>query len=134
MRHPTISKPVKFAAAAVGLSLALAACGGSGDAATTTAASAATTTTTATATTVAQTETTAAQAVAKVNANTASTDEIVAALQAAGVGNADRWAREVVEYRPYDTSDPDLTHLRDELAKYNPAAGVVDEIVSALEL
>jgi ABC-type enterochelin transport system substrate-binding protein len=68
----------------------------------------------------------------KVSANTASVDEIAAALEAAGVDNADRWAREVAEYRPYATDDPDLTHLRDELAKYNPASGVVDSIVSVL--
>jgi hypothetical protein len=39
---------------------------------------------------------------------------------------------EVAEYRPYGTDDPGFTHLRDELAKYNPASGVVDSIVSVL--
>jgi hypothetical protein len=67
----------------------------------------------------------------KVSANTASVGEIAAALEAAGVDNAERWAREVEEYRPYD-DDPDLPKLRDELAKYNPGAGVVDQIVGAL--
>lgn len=65
--------------------------------------------------------------------NTASQEEIAAVLTAAGVPNAEQWAREVVEYRPYDMSDPDMAHLRDELAKYNPAAGVVDQIVAALQ-
>ena len=68
-----------------------------------------------------------------VSANDASEGEIAAALDAAGVDQADRWAREVVEYRPYDTADPDLTHLRDELAKYDPAPGVVDAIVAVLQ-
>src|SRR5213082_1527028 len=56
----------------------------------------------------------------KVNANTASQDEIQRALQAAGVPNSARWAGEVVEYRPYPTDDPSFAKLRRELAKYNP--------------
>ncbi len=35
-----------------------------------------------------------------VNANTASVEELQAAFEAAGISNADRWAREVAEYRP----------------------------------
>lgn len=73
------------------------------------------------------------ESIEKVSANAATVDEIAAALAAAGVDNADRWAREVAEYRPYDTSDLNLTHLQEELAKYNPAPGVVDLIVSVLE-
>lgn len=80
------------------------------------------------------TSTTAAASVVRANANSSSLEEVAAALSAAGVANADRWARGVLEYRPYDTSDVDLTHLREELAKYNPGDGVVDAIVSALEL
>jgi hypothetical protein len=68
----------------------------------------------------------------RVSANTASADEIAAALEDAGVSNAERWAEEVVEYRPYPTDDPDLTKLRDNLAKYNPGQETVDKIVSAL--
>ncbi|BDY30831.1 hypothetical protein [Mycolicibacterium mageritense] len=68
----------------------------------------------------------------KVSANNASQDEIAAALDAAGVKNAERWAHEVVEYRPYPTDDANLTKLRDNLAKYNPGAETVDKIVSAL--
>jgi hypothetical protein len=68
----------------------------------------------------------------KVSANTATSDELVAALQAAGVPNADRWAREVMEYRPYDTSDPTLQHLQDNLAKYNPDPATLAAILSAL--
>jgi hypothetical protein len=69
---------------------------------------------------------------AKVSANTASEDEIAAALATAGVSNPERWAEEVVEYRPYPTDDPDLTKLREDLAKYNPSQATTDKIVSAL--
>ncbi len=70
----------------------------------------------------------------KVNANTASQDEVQRALEADGVPNASRWAREVVEYRPYPTDDPSFGKLRQELAKYNPDPQVVDQIVAALTL
>ena len=75
----------------------------------------------------------AANSVRKVSANTASEEEITAALTGAGVSNPGRWAEEVVEYRPYPTDDPDLTKLRDNLAKYNPGQETVDKIVSALQ-
>ncbi len=58
--------------------------------------------------------------------------ELTAAFQAAGVPNASRWAAEVMEYRPYPANDPSFAKLRGELAKYNPAAGVVDKIVATL--
>lgn len=66
------------------------------------------------------------------SANTASVDDIAAALNAAGVKNAERWADEVVEYRPYPPDDPNLQKLRDNLAKYNPGEDIVNKIVSAL--
>jgi competence protein ComEA len=69
---------------------------------------------------------------AKVSANTASTAELVSALEAADVTNADRWAREIMEYRPYDTTDPTLQHLQDELAKYNPDPATLTAILSVL--
>jgi len=69
---------------------------------------------------------------AKVSANTASEDEISDALDGAGVNNPERWAEEVVEYRPYPATDPNLTKLRDNLAKYNSGQATVDKIVSAL--
>jgi hypothetical protein len=69
-----------------------------------------------------------------VNANTASIDQIQRALDANGVPNAARWAREVDEYRPYPTNDPSMAKLRQELAKYNPAPDVVDKIVASLTL
>jgi hypothetical protein len=67
-----------------------------------------------------------------VSANDASRAEIQAALEAAGVPNAARWAGEVVEYRPY-ADDPTWAQLRKELAKYNPAPGVVDQIIGVLQ-
>ena len=70
-----------------------------------------------------------AVASARVSANNATP-----ALEAAGVGNAARWAREVVEYRPYPTDEPNLSKLRKALVKYNPAPGVTDAIVGALSL
>ena len=75
----------------------------------------------------------AVNSVRKVSANTASEEEITAALTAAGVSNPGRWAEEVVEYRPYPADDPNLTKLRDNLAKYNPGQETVDKIVSALQ-
>jgi len=68
-----------------------------------------------------------------VSANTAMAGELVAALEAAGVANADRWAREIMEYRPYDAADPTLQHLQDELAKYNPDPATLAAILSVLE-
>ena len=75
---------------------------------------------------------TASSSAAKVSANTASTAELVAALEAADVANADRWAREIMEYRPYDSTDPTLQHLQDELAKYNPDPATLAAILRVL--
>jgi DNA uptake protein ComE-like DNA-binding protein len=140
--------PLRLAVLAVAGVLTLAACGG--DSKDTPAAAQATTTVPATATTAAPatTATTAATTgttantapattvttIAKANANTASRSEITAALTAAGVSNAARWAIEVEEYRPYPTNDPTMAKLRQNLVKYNPGPGVVDGIVSALSL
>ena len=48
--------------------------------------------------------------------------------------NASKWARQVEEYRPYAEDDTDYSKLRGELAKYNPASGVVDSIIALLDL
>lgn len=77
---------------------------------------------------------TTASTTAKVSANNASQAEVLAALTAAGVPNPANWTREVLEYRPYPTTDTTFQKLRGQLAKYNPAAGVVDKIISALSL
>ena len=68
------------------------------------------------------------------SANNASIAELTAAFEAAGIGSARRWAREVDEYRPYSVDDTNYTKLRAELAKYNPAPGVVDAIIAQLHL
>jgi ABC-type glycerol-3-phosphate transport system substrate-binding protein len=44
-------------------------------------------------------------------ANTASVEELQAAFEAEGITNADKWAREVAEYRPYP-ADPTWAQLR----------------------
>ncbi len=115
--------PLKLAALTVAAVLGLSGCGGDDDDA-------------ATATTAAgeRNETgSTVPAGTKVSANDATEDEIAAALEAAGVPNASKWADEVVEYRPYPKDDATFAKLRDELAKYNPGEGVVDKIVSVLE-
>ncbi len=134
----------KLASLLAVLGLTLAACSesnespvvGAAQSVTTTAPAATTPTSLAPATTVAPatTATPATTAVQKANANTASQSEVQAALAAAGVPSAAQWAREVVEYRPYPTNDPTLAKLRQNLVKYNPGPGVVDQIVSALSL
>jgi len=146
MRHS-----LRLSTLAIAGVLTLAACGGGNDNATVTpSAQASTTVTTAAATspttTVASTPTTAAAgvtttapppttpAVAKVPANTATSAELVAAFTAAGISNPANWAREVIEYRPYPTNDPNLANLRQNLAKYNPGPGVVDAIVATLSV
>lgn len=68
----------------------------------------------------------------RVNANTASVEELQAAFEAAGISNADRWAREVAEYRPYP-DDPDWSKLRGELSKYNIGSDVLERIITVLE-
>lgn len=70
----------------------------------------------------------------KVSANNATRAELQAAFEAAGIPGAAQWAREVVEYRPYPENDPNMAKLRQELAKYNPAPGVVDRIIATLAL
>jgi hypothetical protein len=117
---PTINSPLTMACTAILLTLGLGACGGS----------TATPSATDSATNGAPSSTTSVGT--KVSANTASEDEIAAALEDAGVSNPERWAEEVVEYRPYATDDPNLTKLRDNLAKYNPGQETTDKIVSAL--
>jgi hypothetical protein len=111
------------------LSFALAACGGAvasgGASPTATAQSTASS---------AASPTTTASTNAKVSANDATQAELQAAVTAVGVPNPSNWVREVVEYRPYPTNDPTFAKLRGELAKYNPAAGIVDKIISALSL
>jgi hypothetical protein len=75
----------------------------------------------------------AASTATRVSANSASMDELVAALEGAGVTAADRWADEIVEYRPYDAGDATLAKLQDELVKYDPSPETLAGILSVLE-
>ena len=115
-----------IAAGLVAASLLLVSCGSSDSS---------TPDTTATTTVVAgdTTTTAAGTAAGRVDANTATNEELVAALTAAEVSNADRWAREVQEYRPYSGTD-DWAKLKQELAKYNIDTPTLTKILSALEV
>jgi hypothetical protein len=125
MRMTMARRMASICAAAV-LAFALAACGGSMTAG-------ATTSTPGSSGSAARTSVPSSSgATAKVSANTTSGSDIAAALESAGVSNADRWAQEVVEYRPYSSNDPNLGKLHKNLAKYNPDQETVDKIVSAL--
>jgi hypothetical protein len=127
----------------LGLALGGVACGSdskdtaTNDATTTTAVAADPSTTAATGDGTAASSTTAATATTDpaasgtVDANEASIDELAAAFDAAGVPNADRWAREVDEYRPYSGTD-DWAHLKQELSKYNIDQDTLDKILSVL--
>ena len=68
----------------------------------------------------------------KINPNTASTSELAAAFEAAGVPNADKWAHEVEEYGPYtpDSIEPTLTK---ELGKYGIDDATLATILSVLD-
>lgn len=68
------------------------------------------------------------------DANNATADELIAALEANGVTNAEKWADEIEEYRPYPTDDPTFAKLRDELSKYNPDPATLEAIVASLTL
>ena len=75
-----------------------------------------------------------AGAAVKVSANRAPRAELQRAFEAAGIPNAARLAVEVEEYRPYPTDDPGMAKLRRELAKYNIAPSVVDQVIATLTL
>ena len=124
-------RQIPLALAALATVIALAACT-SGSGATPTAASSAGSVAPAAATTT-PTDAPSSAVAGKVSANTASQSELAAALAAAGVPNADRWAREVTEYRPYPADDPTLQVLQDNLAKYNPDPATLAGILSVLE-
>ena len=72
-------------------------------------------------------------ATGKVSANDATQDEIAKVFRAAGIAHASRWAKEVIEYRPYPSDDPTWGKLRAELAKYNPDPAVLELIIASLE-
>jgi hypothetical protein len=125
----------RFAAvSAIGATMLLGACGSSTSNETATTVAPTTDDASSSTTTPNNVSATSTPAAGKANANTASHDELAAALTAAGVDNAERWAREIDEYRPYPTDDPTFAKLRGELEKYGPSKETVDLIVSALSL
>jgi uncharacterized protein YggE len=130
----------KFSLASIGLVLAigLAACAGAGAAstpssATSTSASPTQTSTPSGSSVASSTPSDSAPATTRVNANGATVEELQAAFEAAGIANADRWAREVAEYRPYP-ADPTWAQLRQELGKYNIDQAVLEQIIALLEV
>jgi hypothetical protein len=123
------SRGVAATLAGAGLALALTACGGGESAAPASSAAPAP----AASPSAPAPAATAAPTVDRVSANTASEEELAQRFEQAGIPNAERWADEVVEYRPYPADDPNFASLRAELAKYNPAPGVVDQIVAVLQ-
>lgn len=133
MKHIDASLRVTQVTRSLAAILLAAACGGSTALSGQATPTAATTAATAAATTAAAAPS-ASASVSKVSANNATNAQLIAALTAAGVPNPANWAREVAEYRPYDAGDPNMAKLRQNLAKYNPAPGVVDKIISALSL
>jgi hypothetical protein len=56
---------------------------------------------------------------------------MAATFESAGIPNAERWAEEVEEYRPYP-DDPTWAKLHKELGKYNIDPVTFDAIVSCL--
>jgi hypothetical protein len=75
----------------------------------------------------------AASQLPTIDVNTATQEEIAAAFVAAGIPNAERWAQEVVEYRPYE-ADPTWARLRQELGKYGIDPAVLETIISLLRV
>jgi len=116
------------------LGLSVAACSGAAGSSSATPTDAATSAApTATASAGGSAATSSQAATSRVNANTATVEELQAAFEAAGISNADRWAREVAEYRPY-ANDPSWAQLRQELGKYNIDPTVLEQIIAVLEV
>jgi hypothetical protein len=69
--------------------------------------------------------------VSQVDPNTASESQIAAAFTAAGVDNANKWAKEVTEYGPY-TPDTISDTLTKELGKYGIDQQTLDTILGVL--
>lgn len=124
MRRPP--DPVMAAIGAVVLGTSLAACGGSTPAYSSAPAPAATAE-------IPAEPGQPGQNAAKMSANSASEAELVTALRAAGVSNPERWAEEIIEYRPYASDDVNMAKLRQNLAKYNPGQQTLEKILSALQ-
>lgn len=115
--------------------LALTACGSTAKADVAAPTTGAVTTAAAPATTAAAAQaTTAAPAVKKVDANSASKDELIAAIESVGVKNAAKFADELIEYRPYAKNDASFPTVSKELAKYNASPEDITKIISVLHV
>ena len=128
--------PRTIGVASVGLALSLivAGCGGTSAVESSTSSSpAATAAATPTSTSTPLPSDASAETGTTLNVNTATVEELRAAFAAAGIPNADRWAREVAEYRPYP-ADPTWAQLRQELGKYNIDPAVLEQIIGLLEV
>jgi hypothetical protein len=68
-----------------------------------------------------------------VDPNTATTDELTAALRSAGVDNPEKWAREVEEYGPYTAENLEPT-LTEKLGKYEISQDQLRRVLSALKV
>jgi hypothetical protein len=68
-----------------------------------------------------------------VDPNTATTDELTAALRSAGVDNPEKWAREVEEYGPYMAENLEPT-LTEKLGKYDISQDQLRRVLSALKV
>jgi DNA uptake protein ComE-like DNA-binding protein len=76
---------------------------------------------------------TANTSVQTVDPNTATTEELTAALRSAGVDNPERWAEEVKEYGPYTAENLEPT-LTEELGKYGISQDQLSKVLSALKV
>jgi DNA uptake protein ComE-like DNA-binding protein len=75
----------------------------------------------------------ASTSVQTVDPNTATDEELVAALRSAGVDNPERWTDEVKEYGPYTAENLEPT-LTQELGKYDISQDQLNKILSALKV
>ena len=76
---------------------------------------------------------TASPSVQTVDPNTATTEELTAALASAGVDNPERWAEEIQEYGPYTAENLEPT-LTEELGKYGISDDQLSKVLSALKV
>ncbi|WP_051579701.1 hypothetical protein [Pseudonocardia acaciae] len=69
----------------------------------------------------------------KESISTSSVQDIAAALRANQVENPEKWARIIVEYRPYPGGDPGLGKLRQALVQHRAEPRTIDQIMTVLQ-
>jgi ABC-type transport system substrate-binding protein len=126
--------PVLFASLSLVLVAALTGCSspGGGSPAATSAPAAASSTASSTSPSVASSAATGT-AVQTVDPNTATADDVTAALRSAGVDNPEKWADEVKEYAPY-TAENLQPKLTEELGKYDISQDQLRRVLSSLKV